>query len=44
LKKRRIEDELDQLRERLLNLPAESEETIAVAEYFKRLRQALEDL
>jgi DNA primase len=44
LKKRRIEDELDQLRERLLNLPAESEETIAVAEYFKRLRQALEEL
>jgi hypothetical protein len=44
LKKRRIEDELDQLRERLLNLPSESEETIAVAEYFKRLRQALEEL
>jgi DNA primase len=44
LKKRRIEDELDQLRERLLDLPAESQETIAVAEYFKRLRQALEEL
>lgn len=44
LKKRRIEDELDLLRERLLNLPAESEESISVAEYFKRLRQALEEL
>jgi DNA primase len=44
LKKRRIEDELDQLRERLLNVPAESEESIAIAEYFKRLRQALEEL
>ncbi len=44
LKKRRIEDELESLRERLLNLPAESEETIAVAEYFKRLRQALDEL
>jgi DNA repair ATPase RecN len=44
LKKRRIEDELEQLRERLLNLPADSEESIAIAEYFKRLRQALEEL
>jgi DNA primase len=44
LKKRRIEDELEQLRERLLNVPAESQESIAIAEYFKRLRQALEEL
>ncbi len=44
LKKRRIEDELDQLRERLLNLPAESEESIGIAEYFKSLKQALEEL
>ena len=44
LKKRRIEDELDQLRERLLNVPAESEESIAIAEYFKSLKQALEEL
>ena len=44
LKKRRIEDELDQLRERLLNVPAESEESISIAEYFKSLKQALEEL
>ena len=44
LKKRRIEDELNQLRERLLNVPAESEESIAIAEYFKSLKQALEEL
>jgi predicted metal-dependent hydrolase len=44
LKKRRIEDELEQLRERLLDLPTDSQESIQVAEYFKRLRQALEEL
>jgi hypothetical protein len=44
LKKLRIEDELGQLRERQRNLPPDSEESIAIAEYFKRLRQAQEEL
>ena len=44
LKKRRIEDELDQLRERLLNIPAESEETISVTELIRRMEQAKREL
>jgi hypothetical protein len=44
LKKLRITDELALLRERLLNLPADSEESVAVAEYYQRLRQALAEL
>ena len=44
LKKRRIEDELDQLRERQRSLPLESEESISLGEYIKRLRQAQEEL
>jgi DNA primase len=44
LKKRRIEDELDQLRERLLNIPAESDETISVTELIRRMEQAKREL
>ena len=44
LKKLRIRDELALLRERLLNLPSESDEAVAVAEYYHRLRQALAEL
>ena len=44
LKKLRIDDELALLRERLLNLPADSEEAVAVAEYYQRLRQARAEL
>jgi hypothetical protein len=44
LKRRRIEDELDSLRERLLNLPAESDETIPVTELIRRLEQAKREL
>jgi len=44
LKRRRIEDELDQLRDRLLNLPTESEETISVTELIRRLEQAKREL
>ncbi|MDH4337676.1 MAG: DNA primase [Candidatus Krumholzibacteria bacterium] len=44
LKRRRIEDELDQLRESLLNLPAESDETISVTELIRRLEQAKREL
>ncbi len=44
LKKRRIEDELDPLRERLLNLPLESEDAISLAEHIRRLEQAKKEL
>jgi DNA primase len=44
LKKRRIEDELDQLRERLLDLPAEGQESISVTEWIRRLEQAKREL
>jgi DNA primase len=44
LKRRRIEDELDELRERLLDLPAESDETISVTELIRRLEQAKREL
>jgi hypothetical protein len=44
LKKRRIEDELDQLREGLLNLSAENDETISVTELIRRLEQAKREL
>lgn len=44
LKKRRIEDELDQLRERLLNIPAESDDSISVTELIRRLEQAKREL
>jgi len=44
LKKRRIDDELDLLRERLLNMPAESEDSIPVTELIRRLEQAKREL
>jgi DNA primase len=44
LKKRRIEDELDQLREGLLNLSAETDETFSVTELIRRLEQAKREL
>lgn len=44
LKKLRISDELAQLRERLLSLPSDSDEAVAVAEHYHRLRQALAEL
>jgi hypothetical protein len=44
LKRRRIEDELDELRERLLNLPAESDQSISVTELIRRLEQAKREL
>jgi len=44
IKRKKIEDELALLKERLLDLPSESEEAIAVAEYYHKLKQALVDL
>ncbi|HEX5133075.1 MAG TPA: DNA primase [Candidatus Krumholzibacteria bacterium] len=44
LKRRRIQDELDQLRETQGNLPAGSEETIALGELIRRLEQAKQEL
>jgi DNA primase len=44
LKKLRIDDELSLLRERLHHLPPESEEAVAVAEYYQRLSQARAEL
>ena len=40
----RIRDELTVLRRRLRDLPSESEEAVAVAEYYHRLKQALVEL
>jgi len=44
LKRLRIRDELAQLRERLLNVPAESDEAVSLLEYYQRLSQALAEL
>lgn len=44
LKKRRIEDELDQLRERLRDIPAESGDAISATELIRRLEQAKREL
>jgi DNA primase len=44
IKELRIRDELSALRRRLHDLPSESEEAVAVAEYYHRLKQALVEL
>ncbi|MCH7548025.1 MAG: DNA primase [Candidatus Krumholzibacteriota bacterium] len=44
IKREKIGDELTLLREKLLDLPPDSSEAIAVAEYYHKLKQALVDL
>ncbi len=44
MKQLKIRDELDLLREKLKGLPADSEEALAVAEYSRKLKQALSEL
>jgi DNA primase len=44
IKKLKIHDELSALREKLMQLPSDSEEAVAVAEYYHRLKQALAEL
>lgn len=44
IKKLKIRDELQALREKLMHLPPESEEALAVAEYYRRLEQAQSEL
>jgi len=44
IKKLKIEDELNALRQKLTGLPPDSEEAVAVAEYYQKLRQALAEL
>jgi DNA primase len=44
IKKLKIRDELTALREKLMQLPSDSEEAVAVAEYYHKLRQALVEL
>lgn len=44
IKELKIRDELAALRERLLSLPADSDEARAIAEYYQKLKQALVEL
>jgi DNA primase len=44
VKELQIRDELNVLREKLLELPEESEEAVAVAEHYARLKRALSEL
>ncbi len=44
IKKLKIHDELSALRERLMQLPSDGEEAIAVVEYYHKLTQALAEL
>jgi DNA primase len=44
IKELNIRDELTELRKRLYQLPPESEEAVAVAEYYHKLKQALVEL
>lgn len=44
VKKLKISDELTALREKLMELPSDSEEAVAVAEYYHKLKQALAEL
>ncbi len=44
IKRQRIEDELGALRRRLLDVPADSDEAVEIAEYFRRLQQALSEM
>ncbi len=44
IKELNIQDELSELRKRLNELPPESEEAVAVAEYYHKLKQALVEL
>jgi DNA primase len=44
VKELQIRDELDGLREKLRDLPEESEEAVAVAEHYARLKRALSEL
>jgi DNA primase len=44
IKELKIRDELNALREKLKKLPADSEDAVAVAEYSRKLKQALSEL
>jgi hypothetical protein len=44
IKELKIRDELNALREKLMHLPSDSEEALAVAEYYRKLEQAQKDL
>jgi hypothetical protein len=44
IKELNIRDELSDLRKRLHELPPDSEEAVAVAEYYHKLKQALVEL
>ena len=44
IKELKIRDELNALREKLKRLPADSEDAVAVAEYSRKLKQALSEL
>ncbi len=44
IKELKIRDELNALREKLKSLPADSEDAVAVAEYSRKLKQALSEL
>jgi hypothetical protein len=44
VKELRIRDELDVLRERLQDLPEDSDEAVAFAEHYARLKRALSEL
>ena len=44
IKELKIQDELQNLRDKLKNLPADSEDAVAVAEYTRKLEQALAEL
>jgi hypothetical protein len=44
IKRLRIQDELNALREELMKLPPDSEEAVAVAEYYHKLKQAFAEI
>jgi DNA primase len=44
IKRLRIQDELNALREKLMKLPPDSDEAVAVAEYYHKLKQAFAEL
>jgi DNA primase len=44
IKKLKIRDELTALREKLMHMPADSEEALAVAEYYRKLEQAQREI
>jgi hypothetical protein len=44
IKELKIRDELSALREKLMHLPSDSEEALAVAEYYRKLEQAQKEL